>query len=78
VGSALHKHDGDQHVVTLRLHGARVDVMLHDSLATVAFDPVELARIGVESVSRPLAQCYQPAVHDPDQLGSALAELTDL
>jgi uncharacterized cofD-like protein len=66
-----------EHVVLLRLHGVRVDVVLHDSSATLAFDPAELAAIGVESVSRPLRSAANPAVHDPEQLQLALTELFD-
>jgi uncharacterized cofD-like protein len=63
------------HVLLLRQHGVRVDVVLHDPSATLKFDPAHLAEIGVESVSRPLRSAPDPAIHDPDRLHSALAAL---
>jgi hypothetical protein len=63
------------HLLVLRRHGVRVDVVLHDASATLKFDPTELAVHGVESVSRRLGRGATPARHDPDRLRSALAAL---
>jgi uncharacterized cofD-like protein len=63
------------HVVALRLHGVRVDAVLHDPSATLAFDPSELAAIGVKSVTRPLRSASDPGTHDPELLRAALTEL---
>ena len=63
------------HVHLLRLHGVRVDVVLHDPSATLTFDPAELARIGVDSVARPLRSATDPATHDPERLGSVLTAM---
>lgn len=63
------------HVRLLRRHGIRVDVVLHDPSATLKFDPDELARIGVESVSRRLRSASNPATHDPERLQSVLTAL---
>lgn len=63
------------HVHLIRLHGLRVDVVLHDPSAALSFDPVDLAHIGVESVARPLRSATDPAAHDPERLRSALTTL---
>ena len=63
------------HVHLLRLHGVRVDVVLHDPSATLAFDPEELATIGVDSVARPLRSGTDPGTHDPERLRSVLTAL---
>jgi uncharacterized cofD-like protein len=64
-----------EHLALVRWHGVRVDAVLHDPSAGLAFDPVELAAAGVESVSHPLHSDADPAVHDPERLRSALGEL---
>ena len=63
------------HLLALRAHSIRVDIVLHDPSATLRFDPAELAVHGVRSVSRPLRSKRDPAVHDPQLLRSALREL---
>jgi uncharacterized cofD-like protein len=63
------------HLLVLRRHGVRVDVVLHDGSAMLKFDPTELAVHGVESVSRRLGTGANPPRHDPDRLRSALAAL---
>jgi uncharacterized cofD-like protein len=65
------------HVGLLRLHGVRVDVVLHDPSATLRFDPAELKKLGVASVARPLRSAANPGVHDPEQLRAGLTELLD-
>ena len=62
------------HLLALRAHGVRVDVVLHDPSATLEFDPAELAAYGVRSVSRALRSSRNPGLHDPQLLRSALAE----
>jgi uncharacterized cofD-like protein len=69
------KMTATDHLDALRLHAVRVDVVLHDPSASLKFDPADLAGHGVESVSRALRSRRHPAVHDPDQLRSALATL---
>jgi 2-phospho-L-lactate transferase/gluconeogenesis factor (CofD/UPF0052 family) len=68
---------GIEHLGLLRRHHVRVDVVLYDPSAPLAFDPVELERTGVEPVSRPLHNADDPGVHDPERLRSALVELFD-
>ncbi len=63
------------HVLALRAHGVRVDAVLHDPSATLAFDATELAAIGVESVARPLRGASERGSHDPERLHAALTEL---
>jgi len=63
------------HVHLLRLHGVRVDVVLHDPSATLTFDPEELATIGVDSMARPLRSPIDPGTHDPERLRSVLTAL---
>ena len=63
------------HVLALRAHGVRVDAVLHDPLATLAFDAAGLAAIGVESVTRPLRSASERGNHDPELLQTALTEL---
>ena len=63
------------HVIALRLHGVRVNAVLHDPSATLACDASELAAIGVQSVTRPLRSASDPGKHDPELLHAALTEL---
>ena len=63
------------HVLALRAHGVRVDAVLHDPLATLAFDAAELAAIGVGSVTRPLRSASERGSHDPELLHAAVTEL---
>jgi uncharacterized cofD-like protein len=63
------------HLLALRLHGVRVDAVLHDPSATLAFDPSELATIDVDSVTRPLRSASDPGTHDPERLRAALSDL---
>jgi uncharacterized cofD-like protein len=63
------------HVLALRLHGVRVDAVLHDPSAMLAFDASELTAIGVGSVPRPLRSASDPGTHDPEHLHAALSEL---
>ncbi|MFZ1994062.1 MAG: 2-phospho-L-lactate transferase CofD family protein, partial [Solirubrobacteraceae bacterium] len=66
---------GADHLLALRMHGVRVDAVLHDPSAMLAFDASELAAIGVESVTRPLRSAPDPGSHDPERLRAALSEL---
>jgi uncharacterized cofD-like protein len=63
------------HVRALRLHGVRVDAVLHDPSAALAVDPAEMAGLNVEAVARPLQRASDPGTHDLELLGAALAEL---
>jgi uncharacterized cofD-like protein len=63
------------HLLALRAHGVRVDVVLHDPSATLRFDPSELTSYGVESVPRELRSSANPARHDPERLRSVLRGL---
>ncbi|MGA9859794.1 MAG: 2-phospho-L-lactate transferase CofD family protein [Solirubrobacteraceae bacterium] len=63
------------HVLALRLHGVRVDTVLHDPSAALVFDTSELSAIGVESVTRPLRSASEPGTHDQERLHAALTEL---
>lgn len=63
------------HLLALRLHGVRVDAVMHDPSATLAFDPGELKKYGVDSVPRKLRETDNPALHDPASLRLALREL---
>jgi uncharacterized cofD-like protein len=63
------------HLLALRLHGVRVDAVLHDPSATLAFDASELAAIGIESVAAPLRSASDPRTHDPERLHAALRKL---
>ncbi len=67
-----------EHLLVLRMHGVRVDLVLHDESATLKFDPAELKRSGAESVSRALRRRADPASHDPEQLRMALSPLLSL
>jgi uncharacterized cofD-like protein len=67
-----------EHLLVLRMHGVRVDVVLHDESATLRFDPDELTRNGAESASRALRRRTDPASHDPEQLRAALSPLLSL
>jgi uncharacterized cofD-like protein len=62
-------------VRALRLHGVRVDAVLHDPSATLVVDASELATLDVECVARPLQRASDPGTHDPELLGAALAGL---
>jgi uncharacterized cofD-like protein len=63
------------HLLALRLHGVRVDAVLYDPSATLAFNTSELAAIGVQSVTRPLRSASGSGTHDPERLHAALDEL---
>jgi uncharacterized cofD-like protein len=65
----------NDHVRALRVHGVRVDAVLHDPSATLSFDAAELAAIGVESVTRPLRSTSEHGTHDPERLHRALTAL---
>lgn len=65
------------HLLALRLHGVRLDAVMHDPSATLTFDPTQLTSLGVESVPRELRSSADPAVHDPELLRLALADLID-
>jgi uncharacterized cofD-like protein len=67
-----------EHLLVLRMHGVRVDLVLHDESATLKFDPVELIRNGAEPVSRALRSRTDPGLHDPEQLRTALSPLLSL
>ena len=66
---------GVDYLRALRLHGVRVDVVLHDPSATLRFDASVLASHGMRSVARPLRSRRDRALHDPARLGTALAEI---
>jgi uncharacterized cofD-like protein len=59
----------------LSLHGIHVDLVLYDAAARLRLDGCELAKHGVEAVSRPLRSNTNPAVHEPEQLRAALSSL---
>lgn len=61
------------HLLALRLHGIRVDAVMHDPAATLGFDGDELASYAVEPVPRELRRADNPARHDPERLHLALA-----
>ncbi len=63
------------HLLALRLHGVRVDAVLHDPSATLAFNASELAALGIQSVTRPLRSASDSGSHDPERLHAALDEL---
>ncbi|MGH2895241.1 MAG: gluconeogenesis factor YvcK family protein [Solirubrobacteraceae bacterium] len=65
----------NDHVLVLRLHGVRVDAVMHDPSATLAFDTNELAGIGVESVTCRLRSASDPGTYDPERLEAALTEM---
>ena len=67
-----------EHLIVLRMHDVRVDLVLHDESATLKFDPVELTRNGAESVARELRSGTDPALHDPEQLRMALSPMLSL
>jgi uncharacterized cofD-like protein len=62
------------HLLALRLHGIRVDAALHDPSASLALDPAELRRYGVESLPWKLCSAGNPALHDVAELRRALRE----
>ncbi len=66
---------GVDYLRALRLHGVRVDVVLHDPSATLRFDASVLASHDVRSVARPLRSRRDRALHDPARLGAALEEM---
>ena len=66
------------HVNLLGLHGVCVDVVLHDPSATLTVDPAELARVGMESIPRPLRSATDPAAHDPERSRWVLTTLLAL
>jgi uncharacterized cofD-like protein len=63
------------HLLALRLHGVRVDAVMYDPSAALAFDPAELKKYGVDSVPRKLRDSGNPALHDSASLRLALREL---
>jgi hypothetical protein len=63
------------HILVLRAHGVRVDIVLHDQSAGLQFDPAELKRNGTESVSHALVSRTDPALHDSEQMRLALGAL---
>jgi len=63
-----------RHLSVLRRHGVRVDTVLYDPEAELAFTPESLARRRVEAIARPLRN-GQSGVHDPASLRSALREI---
>lgn len=63
------------HLLALRLHGVRVDAVLHDRSAKLSFEAAELSALGVESISHPLRSASDPGTHDPDLLHEALTAL---
>jgi 2-phospho-L-lactate transferase CofD len=63
------------HLLALRLHGIRVDAVMHDPAATLGFDADELTSYGVEPLPRELRHSTNPAMHDPEQLRLALRGL---
>jgi hypothetical protein len=67
-----------EHLLVLRMHGVRVDAVLHDESATLKFDPAELAGNGAESMSRALCSRTDPALHEPEQLRMALSPMLSL
>lgn len=68
----------NDHVNLLGLHGVCVDVVLHDPSATLTHDPAALARVGMESVARPLWNPTDLAAHDPERLRCILRTLLAL
>ena len=66
------------HLLLLRLHEVRVDAVLHDPSATLAFDPAELSDLGVDSMTYPLQSASDPGTHDPGLLHAALTDLLAL
>jgi uncharacterized cofD-like protein len=66
---------GVDYLRALRLHGVRVDVVLHDPSATLRFDASVLASYGARSVARPLRSRRDHALHDPAMLSAALEEM---
>lgn len=67
-----------EHLLVLRMHGVRIDAVLHDESATLKFDPAELTGNGAASVSRALRSRTDPALHEPEQLRLALDPLLSL
>ena len=63
------------HLLALRLHGIRLDAVLHDPSAMLAFDAETLTSHGVQSTPWELRDPANPTAHDPDQLRSALRGL---
>lgn len=63
------------HVLLLRLHGVRVDAVLHDPSARLGFDAAELSALGMESVAHLLRSASDPGRHDPELLHTALTLL---
>ncbi len=63
------------HLLLLRLHGVRVDAVLHDPSARLRFDAAELSALGVESVAHPLRSRSDPGTHDAELLHAALTRV---
>ena len=66
---------GVDYLRALRLHGVRVDVVLHDPSATLRFDASVLASYGVRAVTRTLRSRRDHTLHDPARLRAALEEM---
>jgi len=64
-----------EHVRVLRLHGVRVDAVLHDPSAPLRFDASELEGEGVESLARSLRADGESSAYDPERLRAALEEV---
>jgi uncharacterized cofD-like protein len=66
---------GIDHLLALRRHGVRVDVVLNDPSATLRFDASALEAYGIQSVTRGLRSRADSALHDPTKLGAILEEM---
>jgi uncharacterized cofD-like protein len=63
------------HLLLLRLHGVRVDAVLHDPSAELGFNAEEMSALGVESVVHSLRSASDSGTHDPELLHAALTRL---
>jgi len=68
------RHDGTDHLMTVRDHGGRVDAFVFDPDHGLAVDPEAVAAIGVRPVPVPISQA-DGLCHDPLQLAKALSAL---
>jgi uncharacterized cofD-like protein len=59
----------------LRMHGVRVDAVVHDPAAGLRFDSVELEQQGVRSLPGAFRRAGNPALHDPDRVRAILEKL---
>jgi len=66
---------GIDHLLALRRHGVRADVVLHDPSATLKFDACALEAWGVQSATRDLRSKTDSSLHDPTKLGAILDEM---